>query len=106
MNGLFGSKDKQREYARLRQQRINAARTIARHTLGEWQALKEFCGDRCLRCGRLSWLVKDHIIPVYQGGSDGIGNLQPLCYRCNSAKGSDNTDHRPNGWREYVERYS
>ena len=68
------------------------------HTRGQWLAkLRSY--DRCPRCG-LRWAdipprpsrryqnvwTKDHITPLRLGGRNDIANIQPLCYRCNSAK--------------------
>ncbi len=76
--------------AKLRRDRLAAAREKASHTSAEWQDLVRRFSFRCVRCGCLhSKLQKDHIIPIYQGGSDGIDNLQPLCQPCNGAKGPD-----------------
>lgn len=85
--------------AATRSQRLAAARAIATHTKAEWLALVDACGNACVRCGAAG-VVKDHIIPIYQGGSDGIDNLQPLCKSCNSSKGPENKDFRPPDWRE------
>lgn len=82
-----------------RSQRLAAARAIATHTKAEWLALVDACGNACVRCGGAG-VVKDHITPIYQGGSDGIDNLQPLCQSCNSSKGPENKDFRPEDWRE------
>lgn len=44
---------------------------------------------KCLECGATnkdSMLHADHIIPVAQGGSDELSNLQTLCDKCNLAK--------------------
>ena len=44
---------------------------------------------RCVECGqsnRQTILHVDHLIPVAQGGTDELGNLQTLCQRCNLAK--------------------
>lgn len=79
-----------------RSQRLAAARAIATHTAEEWQEMKDFFGH-CVICGKSAeneYLVKDHVIPLYQGGDDGITNLQPLCRSCNSRKGPDSTDYR------------
>lgn len=88
----------------LRSARMAAAREKGRHTDEEWKALREFCGFKCVRCGAEGHQDRDHILPVYQGGSDGIDNIQPLCARCNASKGSESVDHRPSGWRAFVEQ--
>lgn len=89
-----------------RAERLAVARQLATHSKEEWSALIKVCGDACVRCGihaaelNGGVLCKDHITPIYQGGSDGIENIQPMCRECNSSKGPDCTDHRPNDWRE------
>lgn len=42
---------------------------------------------RCRRCGSTKNLSVDHIIPVKNGGTDDMDNLQTLCRKCNSQKG-------------------
>lgn len=47
--------------------------------------------QRCAQCGRTPSghhvvLVVDHKVPWSWGGTDDIGNLQPLCEECNSGK--------------------
>lgn len=47
-------------------------------------------GYRCKRCGA-DWtcdLTLDHIVPRSKGGTDDADNLQTLCQRCNSKKGT------------------
>jgi uncharacterized protein YdaU (DUF1376 family) len=87
-----------------RAQRLAEARAKGRHAEHEWQALIVACGSKCVKCRSDKWrLVKDHITPIRDGGSDGIENIQPLCWRCNSAKvGGDIEDFRPSDWRERV----
>ena len=43
-------------------------------------------GFTCCHCGSTEHLSIDHIVSVYRGGSNDIGNLQTLCRRCNSGK--------------------
>lgn len=56
------------------------------HTLVEWEALKELFDNKCVGCGERKPLTKDHVEPLSKGGSDYIGNIQPLCRNCNSRK--------------------
>lgn len=77
-----------------RSERLTEARKKGKHTKEEWEEMRLFFGE-CVKCGNNDDLVKDHIIPIYQGGSDGLDNLQPLCRKCNSSKGADTTDYRP-----------
>jgi 5-methylcytosine-specific restriction endonuclease McrA len=76
-----------------RSERLTEARKKATHTKDEWDGMRLFFGE-CVKCGNKEDLVKDHITPIYQGGSDGLDNLQPLCRKCNASKGSDSTDYR------------
>lgn len=64
------------------------------HTQAEWAALCAAYGERCACCHRKRPLTKDHVIPVSRGGSNDIGNLQPLCQSCNSRKGTRIIDYR------------
>ncbi len=65
------------------------------HTAGEWIALCDQYGNRCLRCGHTDVkLTKDHVIPLSLGGSNDVGNLQPLCHSCNCSKKDKTQDFR------------
>jgi hypothetical protein len=44
-------------------------------------------GGRCVDCRATDYLELDHIVPVSQGGSTAISNLQTRCRRCNIRKG-------------------
>jgi len=59
---------------------------LGNHTLQEWENLKKLHNFKCVKCGEIKKLTKDHIIPLSKGGSDFIENIQPLCKNCNSKK--------------------
>jgi 5-methylcytosine-specific restriction endonuclease McrA len=69
------------------------------HTEAEWETLKAKYNYTCLRCGHREpaiVLTRDHVIPLTQGGSDWIINIQPLCHTCNSSKNNKSIDYRVN----------
>ena len=89
------------DYEEERGRRIWEHRNVA---LGEipgsirYEVLKR-AGFRCDLCGVPAderALEVDHIVPRKHGGTDGLENLQGLCWRCNAEKrASDSTDfHR------------
>lgn len=93
------AKARSRANAAIRKIRLDAARSKGRHTEQQWLALVALFDCKCVMCGQamqLHEVRKDHIKPIYQGGSDGIENLQPLCEPCNSTKGPDSTN-----WASY-----
>jgi 5-methylcytosine-specific restriction endonuclease McrA len=40
----------------------------------------------CFACGKSGQIQIDHIIPIARGGRHSIGNLLPLCSKCNLSK--------------------
>lgn len=87
-----------RRNKRIRRNRLLEARSQGTHTVEEWQLLAKEFEFRCVRCGTNEYRVeKDHIKPLHQGGSDSISNIQPVCARCNSSKGTEDfnwAEHR------------
>lgn len=89
---------------RIRSARMSDARKRGTHSEEEWNSLVFFHNGQCAKChSSETVMMKDHIKPLHQGGDDSIENLQPLCYRCNHAKGSDCTDYRLDGWKQHLQ---
>jgi 5-methylcytosine-specific restriction endonuclease McrA len=70
------------------------------HTLPEWKALCNQYGNKCLSCGNTGRLTVDHVIPLSKGGTNDIGNLQPLCLSCNIRKNTRIIDYREYHWEQ------
>ena len=67
-------------------------------TAEEFKALCETYGNKCLACGDTeAFLEADHVVPLTRGGSNDIGNIQPLCGTCNRKKFVRVIDYR-SGW--------
>lgn len=65
------------------------------HTAQEWADLCARYDHRCLCCGMVpEKMTVDHVVPISLGGSNDIGNLQPLCLSCNSSKNAKTIDYR------------
>lgn len=88
--------------SKLRKQRLMDARARGSHTESEWVEVLVRFGYRCVMCGCIPdpRPTKDHIVPLFLGGSDGIDNLQPTCRECNSSKGTSTFN-----WLKFREAY-
>ena len=53
--------------------------------------------QRCLNCGGHDRLTVDHKIPVSQGGTNAMSNLETLCYLCNQRKARREANRGPSG---------
>lgn len=64
-------------------------------TAEEFDALCSVYGYACLCCGVTDRILEaDHVVPLTKGGSDDIGNIQPLCGECNRREFTAITDYR------------
>lgn len=80
--------------ARVRNGKINSINELK---TGEWTAIKRYAKDKCLACGATP-VTMDHVVPLSKNGRHHASNLQPLCGPCNNAKGTKDTDYRPDDW--------
>jgi 5-methylcytosine-specific restriction endonuclease McrA len=88
-----------------RRRRLERARYIGTHTKVEWQAMRAVF-IRCPCCDVFGYrAVKDHITSLFDGGSDAIENIQPLCMHCNASKNSYSHDFRDDADPDWVEKY-
>lgn len=85
------NRDRSNLLSRLKKQRRRAAGIL---TAAEWELVLDTYGNACLACGRQETTI-DHVVPVSSGGTNTIGNVQPLCSRCNTSKGTKTIDYRP-----------
>jgi 5-methylcytosine-specific restriction endonuclease McrA len=90
----FKAKDLARRLVNNHNYRARRKGAIGKFTLTEWNDLLFQYGNKCLCCQTREKLTADHVIPLANGGSNAINNIQPLCRSCNSSKGIKTTDYR------------
>lgn len=76
-----------RDRKAIRRERI--AKNGGFHSKQEWEDLKKEASYSCGSCFKKEpeiRLTRDHIVAISMGGTDNIGNIQPLCMMCNSLK--------------------
>lgn len=85
---------------RLRRAREALAKLRGRHNVAEWEAIVAETGGICVRCGTKPGRIhRGHIVPICQGGSDAIDNLQPVCHHCAPAAAGEGINWLE-AWRE------
>lgn len=67
--------------------------------------LKTIYGSVCMKCGDKRRICVEHILSRAIGGSNELTNLQLLCWPCNSEKGLDVVDYRPDNWVSLLNEY-
>ncbi len=50
--------------------------------------IKRLYSSNCIHCGTTENITMDHLIPVSRGGRHSIGNIVPMCQKCNFSKHS------------------
>jgi 5-methylcytosine-specific restriction endonuclease McrA len=95
-----------REWALRNPERANHSKHVRRilernaegtHSIEDWAKMKMIFCYTCPACWRSEpeiELTKDHIVPLRDGGTDYIENIQPLCRSCNSRKNATEIDYR------------
>lgn len=91
LSRAWGKRNPEKKQANAATRRSNGGRMTGE----EWVALKAEFGNVCVCCGASGKLEADHVIPVVQGGTGDVENIQPLCRRCNAAKHATAVDYRP-----------
>jgi 5-methylcytosine-specific restriction endonuclease McrA len=76
--------EKVRAYASLNKAKRRSAKQFV-VTANEIIAIKS---KPCYECGETKNIHIDHVFPISKGGNHSIGNLMPLCAKCNLSKGS------------------
>lgn len=66
---------------------------------------RKYLDDMAPSLGEYLRLEIDHIVPIAQGGTSDTSNLQCLCWRCNTKKGSSRTNAQVDSLRTWGAGY-
>jgi len=88
--------DKLRSNARAwsHRRRARLVNASGSYSVSKFEELCDRANNCCLCCGKKTTLTIDHVIPLSRGGSNDIGNIQPLCLSCNCKKSDKTVDYR------------
>lgn len=73
---------------------------VGSYSVNDFIRLKNIYMGLCAYCKKNKSDSIDHVVPLSKGGSNYIGNILPVCKRCNSSKGSKTLYE----WRQYSGR--
>ena len=97
------NRQKNLQKIRLRSKNKEGRRRSRKRNNGEFlilnKELKKIYLSPCVVCKSTEKIAADHIIPIAKGGRHSIGNLQPLCKKCNSSKGQKFMSE----WKRYLD---
>lgn len=98
-NGITVGEENRKAYfvSKAHEKRARTVNSTGNYTLQEWADLKKKYYHTCLCCRKREPEIKltlDHVVPIINGGSNSIENMQPLCKSCNSKKHTKETDYR------------
>lgn len=110
-------KEKQREYYLSHKDESNARRTNERArsrnisgviNVSDWIMMLNVSEFKCLacedECQENTHLSPDHVISFYDGGTNYIGNIQPLCLYCQLRKGRRSVDFRTEEFNKRIKQ--
>ena len=89
---IYGNNFYEIKYLESKEPRFIAQKFISKKKIREFIFKRD--GYKCLKCGSLTKLSIDHIMPISLGGDNTISNLQTLCTSCNSTKKDKFKDYR------------
>lgn len=77
------------------------SKVIKRQVLEKYDYHCAYCGSNI---DQENTACLDHIVPIYQGGSSEIENLNPACHTCNNWKTTFSLEHFRREMSKQVER--